>query len=126
MKELSTWVDGLRVRYRDSGASGPTVLMLHGIGGSLDLWASQYVVANAGLRLVSLDLPSHGLSDFSARPWSPLDYARFVWRFVDELGLSAGHLTGNSMGGAIALRMLGEQPGRVKSVLLAAAATLGR
>jgi pimeloyl-ACP methyl ester carboxylesterase len=119
-------VDGVQVRYRDSGGSGPAVLLLHGIGGSLELWAAQFVEANQGLRLIALDLPGHGLSDFGHQPYDVRSYARFVWQFATALGLDGVHLAGNSMGGAIGLHMLAEQPGRAKSLLLAAAANLGR
>ncbi len=119
-------VDGVQVRYRDSGGPGPAVLLMHGIGGSLELWAAQFVEANQGLRLIALDLPGHGLSDFGHQPCSPKAYARFVWQFADAMGLESLHLVGNSMGGAISLLMLAQQPTRVRTVLLAAAATLGR
>lgn len=119
-------VDGVAVRYRDSGGNGPVVLLLHGIGGSLELWAAQFVEANNGMRLIALDLPGHGLSDFGQQPYAPKTFANFVWQFADALGLSGVHLAGNSMGGAISLQMLAQQPERVKTLLLAAAATLGR
>ena len=119
-------VDGIQVRYRDSGGTGPAVLLLHGIGGSLELWAQQFVDANQNLRLIALDLPGHGLSDFGSQPNAPQTFARFVWQFANALGLDQVHLAGNSMGGAICLQMLVQQSARVKTVLLAAAATLGR
>lgn len=119
-------VDGIQVRYRDSGGPGPAVLLLHGIGGSLELWVAQFVEANQGLRLIALDLPGHGLSDFGHQPYAPKTFADFVWQFADALGLDSVHLVGNSMGGAICLQMLARQPARVQTLLLAAAANLGR
>jgi len=118
--------DGVRVRYRDSGGTGPAVLLLHGIGGSLELWSAQFVDANQGMRLIALDLPGHGLSDFGPQPFAPKTFAAFAWRVADALGLGRIHLAGNSMGGAICVQMQAQQPARVQTVLLAAAATLGR
>jgi pimeloyl-ACP methyl ester carboxylesterase len=126
MVDSNILVDGIQVRYRDSGGSGPVVLFLHGIGGSLELWEAQFVAANQGLRLIALDLPGHGLSDFGRQPYAPKTFARFVWQFADALDLDKIHLAGNSMGGAISLQMLSQQANRVQTVLLAAAATLGR
>ncbi|TXT41127.1 MAG: alpha/beta hydrolase fold protein [Comamonadaceae bacterium] len=126
MTDSMILVDGIQVRYRDSGGTGPAVLLLHGIGGSLELWAQQFVAANQNLRLIALDLPGHGLSDFGAQPYAPKSFASFVWQFANALGLEQVHLVGNSMGGAICLQMLVQQSARVKTVLLAAAATLGR
>ena len=126
MKDARICIDHVTVRYRDSGGSGPAVLMLHGIGGSLELWSAQFVEANQGLRLIALDLPGHGLSDFGDQPYSLEKFATFAWKFADTLGLGELHLVGNSMGGAVSLLMLDQQPARVRSILLAAAATLGR
>ena len=119
-------VDGVQLRYRDSGGGGPAVLMLHGIGGSLEMWSAQFAETNRHLRLIALDLPGHGLSDFGDQPYSMKKFAALAWRFADTLQLERVHLVGNSMGGSISLRMLAQQPARVGSVLLAAAATLGR
>jgi pimeloyl-ACP methyl ester carboxylesterase len=118
--------DGVRVRYRDSGGTGPVVLLLHGIGGSLELWAAQFVEANHDMRLIALDLPGHGLSDFGPHPLMPTTFAAFVWKFADALGLTRVHLAGNSLGGAICVQMRAQQPTRVQTMLLAAAANLGR
>lgn len=126
-------IDGVRVRYRDSGVAGPVVLLLHGIGGSLELWSEQFASANQGIRLIALDLPGHGLSDFDERPYADKTFGAFLWKFAsllwkfaDALGLNQVHLAGNSMGGAISLQMQAQQPARVQSMLLAAAANLGR
>lgn len=126
MNDLKISVDGIQVRYRDSGGTGPAVLLLHGIGGSLELWAQQFVATNQNLRLIALDLPGHGLSDFGQQPYTLASFASFVWQFANALGLDQVHLVGNSMGGAIGMQMLGQQPARGKTLLLAAAATLGR
>lgn len=129
MQDSYVNVDGVRVRYRDSGATSstaPVVLLMHGIGGSLELWSSQFVPPLAGLRLIALDLPGHGYSDFGDQPYFIKKFASFVWRFADALDLERVHLAGNSMGAAIGLQMLALQPLRTRSLLLAAAATLGR
>ncbi|MES2943822.1 MAG: alpha/beta fold hydrolase [Pseudomonadota bacterium] len=118
--------DGVQVRYRDSGGSGPAVLLLHGIGGSLELWSAQFVSANQAMRLIALDLPGHGLSGFGQQPFAPKTFAALVWKFADALGLNKVHLAGNSLGGAICVQMQAQQPARVQTVLLAAAANLGR
>lgn len=118
--------DGVKVRYRDSGGTGPAVLLLHGIGGSLELWSAQFVTANQGMRLIALDLPGHGLSGFGPHPFEPKTFAAFVWKLADTLGLNTVHLAGNSLGGAICVQMQAQQSARVQSLLLAAAASLGR
>ncbi|MBN8487881.1 MAG: alpha/beta fold hydrolase [Burkholderiales bacterium] len=115
---------GQKIRCRDSGGDGPAVLLLHGVGGSLELWSAQCVAANKDLRLVAVDLPGHGLSDFSAQADSPVSFARTMWSLLDALAIRQVHLVGNSLGGAISLQMHRSQPARVRSMLLAASASL--
>lgn len=119
-------VDSIQVRYRDSGGVGPVVLLLHGIGGSLELWAEQFVDSNVGMRMIALDLPGHGLSGFGPQPFAPKDFSAFIWKFSDALGLNKVHIAGNSLGGAIGLQMYALQAARVQTMLLAASANLGR
>ena len=55
-------VEGLRLRYRDGG-SGEPVLLLHGIGRSLEDWTEQHDRLSDRYRVISLDLPGFGYSD---------------------------------------------------------------
>jgi pimeloyl-ACP methyl ester carboxylesterase len=124
MKDHFVNVGGLKLRCRDSGGEGPTALLLHGIGGSLELWSEQFVPTNDDLRLIAVDLPGHGLSDFSAQPDWPPSFAETMWKLLDQLGVGKVHLVGNSLGGAICLQMHRRQPERVGSMMLAASASL--
>lgn len=80
-------VDGASIRYRDSGGTGPTVLMTHGIAASLEFWQKQMDTADGSVRLIALDLPGHGLSGMGQQPYDPDSFSRFAWRFADALGL---------------------------------------
>ena len=53
-------------------------------------------------------------------------YAAWLLAFADALGVDGFIAAGNSMGGALSLRVAGLAPGRVKGVLLANAAGMGR
>jgi pimeloyl-ACP methyl ester carboxylesterase len=118
-------VDGIGIRCRDTGGTGMPVLLSHGIGGSLELWSRQFENADPALRLIAWDMPSHGLSD-AAPDGADLDgIARRAWRLLDALGLQQAVLAGNSLGGAVSLRMAASAPERVRGLLLVAAATLG-
>ena len=119
-------IDDINIRYRDTGGSGIAVLLSHGIGGSLELWDKQLHSLGATTRLIAWDMPGHGLSDLGKQPYDPDSFAEFAWRFVDGLGLNEIIVVGNSMGGAVSLRMAAIQGERVLAVLLADAATLGK
>ncbi|MDH4390836.1 MAG: alpha/beta fold hydrolase [Aquabacterium sp.] len=118
-------VGGVTIRCRDTGGPGEPVLLSHGIGGSLELWSRQFDSVDPALRLIAWDMPSHGLSDATPDGASLDGIARTAWQLLDALGLQQVVLAGNSLGGAVSLRMAATAPQRVRGLLLVAAATLG-
>ncbi len=126
MKDMFVTVKGLRLRYHDTGGTGTPIVLCHGIGGALELWAPQLQTLGKSRRLIAWDAPNHGLSDLTGRTEDWESYAAWLLAFVDALGLDQVILVGNSMGGALSLRVAGLAPDRVKGVFLANAASLGR
>ena len=124
--EASIDVQGVSIRYRDSGGPGMPILLTHGIGGSLELWGSQFSEDLQAHRLIAWDMPGHGLSGIGEQPYDPDKFARFAWQFLDALGIQRVVLAGNSLGAAVSVRMAGLAPERVAGLALANAATLGR
>lgn len=118
-------LEGARVRYRDTGGSGPAVLLTHGIGESLEFWQPQIEALGQAMRLVAWDMPGHGESDIPTSAMDLQTLARHGWLLLDRLGIGSVHLVGNSLGAAVSLRMAGQKASRARSLLLANAATLG-
>ncbi|MFH8586116.1 alpha/beta fold hydrolase [Streptomyces celluloflavus] len=117
-------VDGYRVRYRTTGTGRPVVL-LHGIGRSLEDWEPLRAALPAR-RLIALDLAGFGRS----QPLPDLRLgalAEHVAKTLDRLGATApAHVVGNSLGGAVAMRLAVHDPARVASLALADSAGFGR
>ena len=126
MKDLYVKVDGVSIRYRDTEASGIPILLSHGIGGSLELWSHQLEQLGKTHRLIAWDCPGHGLSEMGDQPYTFDKFSEFAWRFADAIGISRMLLAGNSMGGAISIRMAGAAPDRCAGLFLANSASLGR
>jgi pimeloyl-ACP methyl ester carboxylesterase len=118
-------VSGTTIRYRDSGGPGLPIVLTHGIGGSLELWGPQLAALGESHRIIAWDVPNHGLSDLTGKTEDWESYAAWLLAFADALGLGHFIAAGNSMGGALSLRVAGLAPGRVKGVVLANAASLG-
>ena len=80
-------VEGRRVRVRVEGdADKPPVLLLHGIGRSLDDWAPQHERLSSAHRVMALDVQGFG---FSERPDGPITlsaFAKGVLGAIDVLG----------------------------------------
>ena len=106
---------------------GPPVLALHGWADSAATWHSLTQAIGAEFSVYAVDLLGHGAS---SRPPDPERYAmehlvddmRVV---LDELGHSAVHVLGHSMGARVGLGLALAAPERCRAVLLESAAPGG-
>ena len=111
---------GARIHYRVEGNHrGQTLVLLHGSGASLHTWEPWVSILEDEFKIVTLDLPGHGLtgavpnSDYSTE--ASIDVINEV---TSHLGLQQFVLGGNSMGGHVTWRYTLAYPQRVESMLL--------
>lgn len=117
------------VRHVDGAAamtapldSRPTAVMIHGLGGSSINWTDLGQILASEVASYALDLPGFGLSD------PPVDgdygieaFAEIVIGYLETLVAVRGpgvHLIGNSLGGAIAVRVAMLRPDLLRSLSL--------
>jgi pimeloyl-ACP methyl ester carboxylesterase len=115
-------VKGRRTRVLVAGdANGHPILLLHGIGRSLEDWEPQFSrYRHAGYRVVALDLPGSGFSDRLHTSTTLCGLAQSVVETLDVIGEPGRlHVMGNSLGGAVGLRLLTLDPDRVATLVLA-------
>lgn len=101
--------NGRETVYRHTGseAAGPTVLYVHGSGGTHRLWTQQYSPDGPLHPAVALDLSGHGDStdvDVEAGPEALAAYAEDVRAVANET--NAEVLVGNSLGGAVVIEVV--------------------
>ena len=123
MTEQSISLQGINLRYRDSGGSGPVLLLSSGVGQSLEFWDRQFEAFAENHRLIAWDYPAHGGSgpaDYSVDSLAQLGVA-----LLDALEVPQAFLVGNSLGGAVSLQMQSLAPERVQGLVLAAPAFSG-
>ncbi|EHB59289.1 Dihydrolipoyllysine-residue acetyltransferase [Mycolicibacterium rhodesiae JS60] len=120
-------VEGRRTRVRvDGDPDNPPVLLVHGIGRSMDDWAPQYERLAPTYRTISLDVPGFGFSERPREAITLPTLARGVAATLDALGETRPvHLVGNSLGGAIGQQLLAAHPDRVASLALINSAGFG-
>jgi pimeloyl-ACP methyl ester carboxylesterase len=120
-------VNGRRTRVRIEGDPAmPPVLLLHGIGRSLEDWALQYPRLAGTHRIIALDLPGFGFSDRAPETTTLEVIARGVLDTLDILAERRPlHVIGNSLGGAVALQLLSLDADRVASLVLSNGAGFG-
>ena len=90
-------------------ADRPTVLFIHGSGGSGILWQHQVAGLGTAANTVAVDLPGHGASDGAGRDRVE-DYARDLTDFIEAAALPRPIPCGLSIGGAIVLQLLLDSP----------------
>ncbi|MEU4236957.1 alpha/beta fold hydrolase [Actinoplanes sp. NPDC026619] len=121
-------VQTARIRYHESGdPQAPPVVLLHGIGRSLEDWDAQHPLLDTDHRVISIDLPGFGLSQRMPAPTTLSTLADGVWATLDALGETRPvHLMGNSLGGATSMQMLVDEPARVSTLTLVNSAGFGK
>ncbi|MFD5464101.1 alpha/beta fold hydrolase [Kitasatospora sp. NPDC127059] len=101
--------------------SGPGLLLAHGAGGSArDNWGPLLPDLAAHRTVVAPDYPGSGDSPYEPGEPTLDEYADRLVAAADEEGLDTFDLAGFSLGAAVAVRIAGRRPGRVRSLLLIA------
>jgi len=116
----SEMLDGSRVFVRDTPATSPgaePALYVHGLGGSSTNWTDLAGLLSSRLDGQAIDLPGFGRSD-PARRYTVAAFADRVVRWIEYSGRGPVHLFGNSLGGAISVRVAGTRPDLVRSLTL--------
>ncbi len=112
--EHTVEADGFTIRYWEQGDGEPLVV-LHGAGGPVPSVAQDLLAANH--RVLLLELPGWGEQP-NDRSQSLADLADTVVAAIDALGLERPHVMGTSLGGAVALHLALDHPGKVASLVL--------
>lgn len=113
-------VDGARVHVRDTPPAtaglGPA-LYVHGLGGSSQNWTDLAGLLAGRVDGQALDLPGFGRSDPATR-YTVAAFADLVIRWIEGAGRGPVHLLGNSLGGAITVKVAATRPDLVRTLTL--------
>jgi pimeloyl-ACP methyl ester carboxylesterase len=106
----------------DIEGDGPTVLLMHGFGGSARNFGPQARALRDRYRVVRFDARGHGRSAApdDPREYAPAAFVADVGRVLDIAGAPTAVVGGLSMGAGIALRFALAHPERVRGLVLAA------
>jgi len=109
----------MQLNYHRAG-SGPTLVLLHGIGSQWQVWAPVIGRLARERDVIAVDLPGFGASPAPppGTPPGPASLAALVAGFLrDELGVERPHVAGNSLGGWISLELAKQERVRSATVL---------
>lgn len=109
-----------RIHYRDEGPrDAPVLLLIHGSNSSLHTWEATVEKLNSRYRLISLDLPGHGLTGANTnRDYSAKAMIAAATAVLDDAKVDKAIWVGNSMGGWVAWRAGLDAPDRVNGLVL--------
>jgi 3-oxoadipate enol-lactonase len=104
----------------EPGGKGETLILVHGLGGSVNTWHPQAQVLKSDFRLLCYDLAGSGRS--------PVTEEITIETHVEDLlnvigysGVKRVHLAGHSMGTIVCQHLAAKNPDRVASMMLAGA-----
>jgi 4,5:9,10-diseco-3-hydroxy-5,9,17-trioxoandrosta-1(10),2-diene-4-oate hydrolase len=118
-----TPVNTIELGPEDDRGEQPLVFV-HGLSGSWPNWLEQLPTFAATRRVIALDLPGFGHSPMPREEISISGYARILEQLLDQLGVDAAAVVGNSMGGFISAELAISYPQRVERLVLISAAGL--
>ena len=117
-------VDGLAIRYADTGARpGPTLLMTSPWPESLFAFRRIWDRLAPTARLIAVDLPGFGHSEGRTDLFAPSAMAQFLRTLIAEFDLDEPHVLAPDVGTGAALFLAGRYPGSVASLIVGSGAT---
>jgi poly(3-hydroxyalkanoate) depolymerase len=99
------------------------LLLLNGIGASLELLGPFAAAVNPAVEVIRFDVPGVGGSPLPPRPYRMTGLCRLIARMLTGLGHRRVDVLGISWGGAVAQHFAAFQPARCRRLVLAATAT---
>ena len=112
-------IDGLQIRYADSGGSHDSVVVLTSPWPeSLYAFAPIWAQLSEHARLFAVDLPGFGASERRPDLLSPRAMGEFLATLIAEADLGAPHIVGPDVGTSAALFATAAHPERIASVIV--------
>lgn len=113
--------NGSELHYTEAGEGFP-IIMIHGFGGSNWDFYTLDSLLNNQYRVIRVDLPGFGLSDFPEQNTDNPDflkvYSDYFNFLLDTLHLDSCFVMGNSLGGMMAWNLTLQHPEKVKKLVL--------
>jgi 4,5:9,10-diseco-3-hydroxy-5,9,17-trioxoandrosta-1(10),2-diene-4-oate hydrolase len=110
-------VEGLKLCYQEGG-EGDTVLILPGLGTTVDFWQLNIPEIAKHFHVVTVDLPGFGKSSKPDVAYELSWIAERILAFMDAKGVQRASIIGGSMGGHLGLLLALDHPGRVDKLVL--------
>ena len=125
---MSTWsngiqpqfrtIDGLKIRFAESGAGNQDAILLSPWPESIYAFAQTWPQLAEHAHLLAVDPPGFGQSERRDALMNPKAMGDFIVRIADAFGLENPHVVGPDIGTSSALFAAAAQPGRFRSLVV--------
>lgn len=112
-REIAGW----RTRVLRTGA-GPALVLMHGTGGHLEAFSRNMPALAEHFTVVAYDFPGQGYTTPTERDLEIDAYVDHLAALLDDLDLDRVHLSGESLGGWVAIKFAVAQPDRLGRIVL--------
>jgi pimeloyl-ACP methyl ester carboxylesterase len=119
-------VGNINTRYWQAGDKGPVVLLVHGLGGSIENWVYNMATLAQEYRVYAMDLVGFGRSDKSPLTRDMTALVKFIDDFMKVQHIEKASLVGNSLGGGLILQFALDFPEKVTKLVLVDNGGMGR
>ena len=109
--------NGANLYWEEHGSREP-ILLIMGLGASLEAWDRMAPVLAKRYRVILFDNRGVGRSDVPPGPYSVETMADDAAAVLDAAGVESAHVYGASMGGMIAQELALRHPSRVRKLIL--------
>ncbi len=109
--------NGISLYYEEYGEGHPLVL-IHGLGSSLESWSVQVPIYSQHFRVIVYDNRGSGRSEKPDYPYTMEQMADDAVGLMDFLGIEKAHFAGKSMGGMISQWIGIKHPTRVNKLVI--------
>lgn len=110
--------NGAALRIDDCGQADTTLVLLHGYLESLEIWEDLAELLLPRYRILSIDIPGHGISQVAGEIHTMEFIADTLRDVLDKQHIGRCFVTGHSMGGYAALAFADRYPDRVQGLIL--------
>jgi pimeloyl-ACP methyl ester carboxylesterase len=126
MEEKFVTVNRNKIRYLEDGQSDRNLILMHGLGGYAERWDNILPFLNKKFHIYVPDLIGYGQSDKPSVDYTPEFFVKFVFDFVETLGIKKTFMIGTSLGGQIVAECAATQKSIIERIVLISPAGIMR
>lgn len=118
MEEKFVTIGANKIRYLEGGESSKNVVLVHGLGASAERWEYVIPYLSKKYHVIAPDLIGFGYSDKPSVDYTPELFFKFLFDFLDSIGLGKVSLVGSSLGAQIVAECAGTQDKNIEKIVL--------